>query len=133
MTDPRPWTIEVEALEQVVTRPTRRLAMDLDPRKRTVRLHLAIVTGGSYEVRSGAVSRSFIDAPRASWGPAVAWLEGAEARDLLDTIAAGFTCEQRWTGDYAVTWSDDAWQAGARVLARVIALACPAGSRPAGA
>ncbi len=133
MTDPLPWTIEAEAPEQVVSEPTRRLAMDLDPRKRTVRLHLAIVTGGSLDVRSGAVARSFIDAPRASWGPAVAWLRGPEARVLLDTIAAGYTCELRWTGDADVTWSDDAWQAGAAVLARVIALACPDGSGPAGA
>lgn len=120
--DTPPWQVLPEAPRQTVVSSTQRLAMDLDPRNRTIRLGLRIVTGGHSDISSGAVSRSFFSAEHAEWHQAAAWLAGDEATALLAVIAAGYHCEMRWTGDQEVIWSDEAWRAGARLYQQVATL-----------
>lgn len=123
-TDPTtPWRVLADAPHQSVTDDTRRLAMDLDPRNRTIRLGLRIVSGGQPDVSSGAISRSFFPAEHADWDAAVRWIQGEEAGALLALIEAGYRCEMGWTGDQQVSWSEEAWAAGAtlyRGIARLI-------------
>lgn len=115
------WRIEVEA-ERQEAGGFLRLAMEVDPRERLVRLGLRPVQGGSLDVQSGAVARSFFEADAADWRAAAAWLGTDEATALLETIAAGYTCDKLWTGDFVARWSDEAWEAGHTVWQRLGAL-----------
>lgn len=112
------WRIEVEADRQAAG-GYMRLAMDVDPRERVVRLGLRPAHGGTLDVQSGAVARSFFEASEADWHAASEWLASAEATALLETVAAGYTCDKLWTGDFVARWSDEAWEAGHTLWQRV--------------
>lgn len=99
--------------------PEATLALEVDPRARRVWLGLRVPGSGSLDVQRGAVARSHFDGRTGDLDAAGAWLAGDEATRLLDTVAAGFSCETLWTGDPVVAWTDAAWEAGHTVWMRV--------------
>lgn len=111
------WSIVAEPRE----RPdgTNRPAMDVDPRRRTVRLGLRSVSGGGPEIASGAVARTFFSIDVSDWGRAESWLRGPEALALLEAIAGGQDVDLIWSGDLVVRWSEAALAAGRELHARV--------------
>ena len=106
------WTIEIEAAWPELDAAFHRLALEVDPRRRVVRLGARVPHTGTLEVQSGAVSRSFFERGASELGAAGEWLRGEEAAVLLDTLADGYHHETLWSGDPVVTWSDEAWEAG---------------------
>lgn len=114
------WTIEVE--------PARasdgfwQLAMEVDPRRRRVSLGWRVVGGGSLDVQSGAIARSFFEVADPDCAAAAAWLRQPEAQALLEEVGAGYHCETLWTGDPVARWSEEAWAAGNQIYRRVEAL-----------
>jgi hypothetical protein len=111
------WSILAEPCES--TDRTNRPAMDVDPRRRTVRLGLRAVSGGGPEIASGAVARTFFSGEVIDWSVAEAWLRSGEATALLDAIAGGQEVDVIWTGDLVVRWSEAALVAGRELHARV--------------
>lgn len=116
------WTIHAETTWPPADDVPHRLAIDVDPRTRTVHLGPQVVGSASLDVQAGAVARSFYDGPGTEQASdltaAVEWLRCAEAGALLNTIEAGFHCEVLWTGDPVATWSEAAWQAGHTLVAQ---------------
>jgi hypothetical protein len=98
---------------------TNRPAMDVDPRRRTVRLGLRPLSGGGPEIASGAVARTFFSGHGRDWSPAEAWLRGAQAQALLEAIAGGQRVDMIWSGDLVVEWSEAALAAGRELHAGV--------------
>jgi hypothetical protein len=94
-------------------------AMEVDPRRRTVRLGLRGVSGGGPEIASGAVVRTFFSGEVRDWSAAEAWLRSEEATALLDALAAGQDVHVVWSGDMVVEWSDAALAAGRELHAGV--------------
>ena len=94
-------------------------AMDVDPRRHTVRLGLRSLSGGGPEIASGAVARTFFSGEVRDWGGAEAWLRRPEAQALLEAIAGGQTVDVIWTGDLVVQWSEAALAAGRELHAGV--------------
>jgi hypothetical protein len=117
------WTILAEpgALGDGTNRP----AMDVDPRRRIVRLGLRMTSGGEQEITSGAVARTFFDGDVLDWSRAAEWLAGDDANALLDAIAAGHDVATLWTGDLVVTWSEQALAAGRELHGRVLSAVAP--------
>ena len=111
------WSIVAEPLE----RPdgTNRPAMDVDPRRRTVRLGLRQVSGGGPEIASGAIARTFFSADVSDWSRAETWLRGTEAQALLEAIAGGQRVDLIWSGDLVVEWSEAGLAAGRELHAGV--------------
>ncbi len=109
-----PWQIDIET--DWPEGNDHRLAFEVDPRKRIVRLGPRVEGANSLEVQSGAVARSFFDVRNVSTAAASEWLRGEEAAALLEILAAGFTCDVLWSGDPVVTWSDTAWEAGSEMI-----------------
>jgi hypothetical protein len=114
-----PWRILVDDPRSEPPDEHWGFAMEVDPRRRTVRLGLRPFDGGSLEIQSGAVARTFFPVDRAEWVEAAAWLDTDEARGLLDAIAAGYACETLWTGDPVASWTEEAWAAGNAIYARI--------------
>ena len=98
---------------------TNRPAMDVDPRRRTVRLGLRSISGGGPEIASGAVARTFFSGEGSDWSRAESWLRGPEAHALLEAIAGGQNVDLIWSGDLVVRWSEAALAAGRELHARV--------------
>jgi hypothetical protein len=116
-----PWQIRID--EGTVATATMALAVDVDPRTRTLSLGLRPRTGGGPEIASGAVARTFLEVDAVSWESAIAWLAGEEAAALLARMEAGYEVETLWTGDLLASWSEDAFAAGAAMVARIAELA----------
>ncbi len=96
--------------------------MEVDPRRRVVRLGPRVPDAADLDVQSGAIARSFFEVAQVDLAAAGAWLGTDDAQALLDAVAAGFHCEILWTGDPSVSWTDDGWDAGRTVYLRVAAL-----------
>jgi hypothetical protein len=111
------WSIVAET--GVPTDGTNAPAMDVDPRRRTVRLGLRARSGGGPEIASGAVARTFFSGEVADWGAAEAWLRSEHAQALLDELAAGQDIDVIWSGDLVVRWSESALAAGRELHAGV--------------
>ncbi len=112
------WTLTVDTSWPPPDAVTR-LALDVDPRRRTLHLGPQVVGTGCLEIQSGAIARSFYACAEEDLAAASEWLAGDEAGALLDAIEAGFRCDLLWSGDPVVTWSDSAWEAGAALVAGV--------------
>lgn len=106
------WTIEIEAGWPELDAAFHRLALEVDPRRRIVRLGARIPHTGALDVQSGALARSFYEARETDLTRAGEWLRSEEAAALLDTLEDGFQYETLWSGDPVVRWSDEAWEAG---------------------
>lgn len=89
-----------------------RLALEVDPRRREVMVGPRMPGTGGLDVQTGARARSFFDRGESPLAETGAWLAGDEARELLETLEAGFRCESLWSGDLVASWSDEAWEAG---------------------
>ena len=111
------WSIVAEPWAP--TDGTNQPAMDVDPRRRTVRLGLRARSGGGPEIASGAVARTFFSGEVTDWSAAEAWLRSDDATALLDAIAGGQDVDVIWTGDLVVRWSETALSAGRELHARV--------------
>ncbi len=116
-----PWKTSAEKGSLIAT-PTHALAMDLDPRHRSLTLGLRIRSGGAHELWHGAVLRRHFSATEASLKPALAWLQGEEAAALLRTIEAGYQAEMTWAGDWVARWSELAWRAAETLHMRLDAM-----------
>ena len=106
------WTVEIEAVWPAVDVQFHRLALEVDPRRRVVRLGARVPNTGALDVQSGAVARSFYERGESELSAAGEWLRGPDAAELLEALAGGFHCETLWSGDPVVSWSDEAWEAG---------------------
>lgn len=104
-----PWNVQLDPPSPY---PQARLALEIDPRRRTVRLGERVPGTGDLEVQAGVIARSFYEGTPGDPGAAVAWLQTPEATTLLDTLEAGFGCDTLWSGDLVAHWSDEAWEAG---------------------
>ena len=113
------WQVVVEEGWPDAASARWRLALEVDPRSRTVTLGPRAERTGALDIQSGAVARSFFEAADVELSDAGAWLRGDEAEALLAELEAGFTCELLWTGDPVVNWSEAAWQAGAELYRQV--------------
>ena len=104
------WSIVAEPCE----RPdgTNRAAMDVDPRRRIVRLGLRQLSGGGPEIASGAVARTFFSGDVTDWSRAESWLRGPEAQALLEAVGSGQRVDLIWSGDLVVEWSEAGLAAG---------------------
>ena len=111
------WSIVAEPCEP--PDGTNRPAMDVDPRRRTVRLGLRQLSGGGPEIASGAVARTFFSGHVSDWSKAESWLRGSEAEALLEAIAGGQHVDLVWSGDLVVDWSEAALAAGRELHAGV--------------
>ena len=119
---PAPWEVFLEPGWPEPSGIPWRLAMEVDPRRRVVRLGPRVPDAADLDVQSGAIARSFFEVGQVDLTAAGAWVTTDEAQALLDTVAAGFHCEVLWTGDPSVTWSDEAWDAGRILYLRMAAL-----------
>ncbi len=108
----QPWQVIVEEEWPAADGVPWRLALDVDPRRRTATLGARVPGVGGLELQSGAISRSFFDCGRRDLTDVATWLRAAGAQALLARVEAGFSCEVLWSGDPAVQWSEDAWEAG---------------------
>lgn len=113
------WRVEIETEWPSIDAEFHRLALEIDPRNRIVRLGARIPHTGELDVQSGALARSFYERGAADLRAAAAWLATAEAEALLDEVAEGFHCETLWSGDPVVSWSEAAWEAGHAVYEAV--------------
>jgi hypothetical protein len=111
------WSIFAEPCEP--PDGTNRPAMDVDPRRYTVRLGLRALSGGGPEIASGAVARTFFAGDVNDWSRAESWLRGPEGQALLEAIASGHHVDVIWSGDLVVEWSEAALAAGRELHAGV--------------
>jgi hypothetical protein len=111
------WSVVAEPFE--LPDGTNRPAMDVDPRRRTVRLGLRQVSGGGPEIASGAIARTFLSGDGSDWSRAETWLQSSEAQALLEAIAGGQRVDLIWSGDLVVEWSEAALAAGRELHAGV--------------
>jgi hypothetical protein len=111
------WSIFAEPSEH--RDATNRPAMDVDPRRQTVRLGLRSLSGGGPEIASGAIARTFFSGDVSDWSRAESWLRGSEAQALLEAIARGHHVDVMWSGDLVVEWSEAALAAGRELHAGV--------------
>lgn len=120
-----PWRVVVETAV-VSSRIPHRLALEVDPRQRIVRVASRVEGSGDLQIQSGAVARSFFEMETGNLAAAGAFLASLEAQVLLEAIEDGYTCEILWTGDPVARWSDAAWEAGhALYQGTVVALLAP--------
>lgn len=100
------WTVTAEPGDAVDD--TVGLAVDVDPRTRTLNLGVRILSGGAPELWYGAVVRRFFEGERADWTSASDWLASEQAAALLAAIEAGYEARQAWTGDWTGHWTPEA-------------------------
>ena len=111
MQSPPPWTVTLEAEWPVDGLPWR-LALEVNPRARTVCVGPRMPGTGGLEIQAGAAARSFYERGHSELRAAGEWLRGEEAQALLAELESGYQCETLWSGDLSATWTDEAWEAG---------------------
>ncbi len=109
------WLIAADDALSEAGEPTVGLAMDLDPRVPSLHLGVRILSGGTPDVRCGAVYRRFFPGARADWSASLDWLTRPPATDLLAAILAGYHAELLWSGDCFVRWTPAALAAAERL------------------
>lgn len=114
-----PWDVQ---LDPPLPYPQARFALEIDPRRRTVRLGPRVPGTGDLEVQAGVIARSFFDGSPTDPEAALVWLRSEDATALLATLEAGFGCDTLWSGDLVAHWSDEAWEAGHGLYLRVAVL-----------
>ncbi|MSQ02664.1 MAG: hypothetical protein EXR71_12375 [Myxococcales bacterium] len=107
-----PWQVIAEGEWPAADGLPWRLALDVDPRQRTVTLGARVPGVGGLELQSGAISRSFFECGARDLSSVATWLRTAPPQSLLARVEAGFSCDVLWSGDPVVVWSEDAWEAG---------------------
>ena len=105
------WTIAAEHATQDLGVDPEALAMQIDPRTRTITLGIHPLGATSQEADSGAVLIRYLAGSHADWTPIIAWLGSPEAAELLHLIEQGHTAEQLWSGDWQARWTEAAWNA----------------------
>ena len=96
----------------------RALALELDPRVRTVTLAWRTLGLGDAEVGSRALYRAVFAEP-VDEEEALAWLRGPQADGLLAQVSAGYQGSMTWSGDPVAEWTADAWAAAEALAAGV--------------
>lgn len=114
-----PWEIH---LDPPLPYPQARFALEVDPRRRVVRLGHRVPGTGDLEVQAGVISRSFFEREPTDPLPALRWLQSSEAQEMLTKIESGFLCETLWSGDLVAQWTEDAWEVGHVLYLRVALL-----------
>lgn len=106
-----PWTVHSPPTPAARPSPGQALALEVDPRRKTVSLAWVTVGLGSAEVGNLAVFRCVFAGEAFTLEPARTWLSSSPAAALLATVTGGYAAETLWSGDTLGRWTPEAWSA----------------------
>lgn len=105
------WRILSPQPTQVLGDDPEALSMEIDPRTSVIRLGISPLGATTQEADGGAILLRYLPGSHADWRPVATWLQEPQAQAYLQQISSGYAAEQRWSGDWQASWSEDAWTA----------------------